>query len=53
MLAPVTVEQFNNVALSTIEAAVNTAADLISVTSYDRLSEPEPGGNRIDADQRQ
>jgi predicted phage baseplate assembly protein len=31
----VTVEQFNNVALSTIEAAVNTAADLISVTSYE------------------
>ncbi len=35
VLAPVIVEQFNNVALSTIEAAVNTAADLISVTSYE------------------
>jgi hypothetical protein len=35
VLGPVTVEQFNNVALSTIEAAVNTAADLISVTSYE------------------
>ncbi len=35
VLAPVVVEQFNNVALSTIEAAVNTAADLISVISYE------------------
>ena len=34
-LAPVVVEQFNHVSLSTIEAAVNTAADLISVTSYE------------------
>ena len=29
------VEQFHHVPLSTIEAAVNTAADLISVTSYE------------------
>jgi len=35
VLAPVIVEQFNNVSLSTIEAEVNTAADLISVTSYE------------------
>jgi hypothetical protein len=33
--APVLVERFNNVALSTIEAQVNTAADLISVVSYE------------------
>jgi Baseplate J-like protein len=33
--APVLVEQFLNVALSTIEAQVNTAADLISVVSYE------------------
>jgi hypothetical protein len=35
VLAPVIVEQFNNVSLSTIEAAVNTATDLISVISYE------------------
>jgi hypothetical protein len=35
VLAPAIVEQFNHVSLSTIEAAVNTAADLISVTSYE------------------
>jgi hypothetical protein len=35
VLAPVVVEQFNNVSLSTIEAVVNVAADLISVISYE------------------
>lgn len=35
VLAPVIVEQFNQVSLSNIESVVNVAADLISVTSYE------------------